>query len=789
MTGTYLQYVQATGAQAVNTGFIPDGNTTLEIDFEPTSLSSNCIYSARDAVSGTKSTATALFLLSTYYRMDHFGTTKQVVCSDMSARQTIKVEKAQASIGTSTITYPAVTTKAPMPIVLMAGLTQASLSNFNNYSRGLYYRIRIWDDGTLVRDLKPYKQDSDIGLWDEVGQTFYKSITSTALKGPPSTGDVLDYAYTGSVQSAKLPAGQYKLEAWGAQGGYRSSSTYGGKGGYSKGTLVLKKARKVFIYVGGAGNTGKTSGGFNGGGRRGTYNGGGGGSDIRLGQDSLYARVMVAGGGGSDGSSSRAGGAGGGTAGQTYQGSGYGTNNGPGNTTYSGTGSSTTATSQSTTTSGSTTAIKGGFGFGGNGQGPVSSGYGGAGGGGWYGGSGTQPDSSSDDDKAGAGGSGYVYTASTASQYPSGCLLTSEDYLTDASTTVGTSSFKAPSGSSETGHSGNGYVRITVIKADVKAVWMADGKVVRTDSVAPGATLDPPDVSKTGYTYVWTVDGKTVDIGAYDIQSDTTFTAVYTAAVYPVILWDSGTKTGMQSQYGHSIDLPTGSEGEGSFVGWWDGSSLHTTSYTVMGPTTLLARYDLVGTRISVDSVALQPNPVSAGGTVLISVSASVSESSVPRWTDMAITTGDGMEFSSPYQVQIWDTSEEEDIATFENKGIRSSGMTTPPLSDPNYPSPRIGAWSAVIGNENGEISWTITGTGSAEYTSGIVVKSSSRCMIRKASIVYTSSNGTTTKTAMSETDTISFPSGTYKSFTITVQEVSEPYSHVRVLNVAPGGA
>lgn len=61
--------------------------------------------------------------------------------------------------------------------------------------------------------------------------------------------------------------------------------------------------------------------------------------------------------------------------------------------------------------------------------------------------------------------------------------------------------------------------------------------------------------------------------------------------------------------------------------------------------------------------------------------------------------------------------------------------------------------------------------------------------MIRKASIVYTSSNGTTTKTAMSETDTISFPSGTYKSFTITVQEVSEPYSHVRVLNVAPGGA
>lgn len=93
-----------------------------------------------------------------------------------------------------------------------------------------------------------------------------------------------------------------------------------------------------------------------------------------------------------------------------------------------------------------------------------SSGYAGAGGGGWYGGGGSYPNTSGDDDRGGGGGSGYVYTSSTASSYPSGCLLNSSYYLTNAITVTGNTAFTSPTGASETGHTGNGYVRITVIK-------------------------------------------------------------------------------------------------------------------------------------------------------------------------------------------------------------------------------------------------------------------------------------------------------------------------------------
>lgn len=280
---------------------------------------------------------------------------------------------------------------------------------------------------------------------------------------PPAkikTGDILNYPYTGAAVETDLPAGRYKLEVWGAQGGYRLSSSYGGKGGYAVGTLALEEPTKIHTRVGGSGNTGKTAGGFNGGGKRGTYNGGGGASDIRIGTDDLLARVIVAGGGGSDGASSKQGMYGGGETGgsstQSFGTGGYGgTQTGVSSSSWQ-----TTAQSDSTTTQAGAYA---GFGFGGNGI-TRSSGYGGAGGAGWYGGSGSYPDSSGDDDRGGGGGSAYVYTAATAANYPAGCLLDASYYLTDAQLIAGNAAMASPDGTSETGHTGDGYARITAIE-------------------------------------------------------------------------------------------------------------------------------------------------------------------------------------------------------------------------------------------------------------------------------------------------------------------------------------
>ena len=283
---------------------------------------------------------------------------------------------------------------------------------------------------------------------------------TTSIPTSIVTGDILNCPYKGSAVSLTLPKGQYKLECWGAQGG-TYSSYLGGYGGYSVGTITLANDTLIYCYVGGQPASiasGKTTvpGGFNGGGNgqnrsySGTYmygQGGGGGTDIRIGQDSLYARVIVAGGGGGSASVDAA---------TTKYGGGL----------TSGSPTSTYVATQSA----STTSTSGfcGFGVGGNAStSGASYKYGsGGGGGGWYGGGAWN--SYSDTTSAGrgynGGGSGYVYALDTAVNYPSGCLLTSEHYLADAQTIAGNITITRPDGTSATGNTGNGYIRITAIK-------------------------------------------------------------------------------------------------------------------------------------------------------------------------------------------------------------------------------------------------------------------------------------------------------------------------------------
>ena len=288
-------------------------------------------------------------------------------------------------------------------------------------------------------------------------------------------GQVLNYDYTGGVQSITLPVGKYKLEVWGAQGG-NYDTNYGGAGGYSVGVLTLTEATDFYIYVGGQPATYTNigvafSGGYNGGGKgfNRSYNsvytygqGGGGGTDIRIGQDSLYARVIVAGGGG----------------GSASNGDEKATKHGGG---LSG-GCSLTGYAGSQTSAG-TYGNPGSFGVGGNAYADGSNyRYGsGGGGGGWYGGAAIQSYSDTGSDSyqpANGGGSGYVYTSSTATNYPSGCLLNSIYYLTEATTVGGNESFPSTSGGTEVGHEGNGHARITVLAlpSSISAPVRVDGQ-------------------------------------------------------------------------------------------------------------------------------------------------------------------------------------------------------------------------------------------------------------------------------------------------------------------------
>jgi len=251
----------------------------------------------------------------------------------------------------------------------------------------------------------------------------------------------------------ELYPGEYILEVWGAEGGNLGSIS--GKGGYSIGGYSIRNNQIVYLYIGGKGQTRGEggnmciSGGYNGGGLSCSerfHTSGGGGTDVRLSLNNAYNdRIIVAGGGGgSSGTTSYTisnGGCGGGLQGGNAIGSaprvslGYGSVWANGGTQTNGGGSKILSATYVNS--------NGEWGIGGKGAGGYH--YSGSGGGGFYGGGGGA------DVTAGGGGSGFISGLSVINgiqpQSISGC-----------------NTFPSPNGGTENGHTGNGAIRITVIK-------------------------------------------------------------------------------------------------------------------------------------------------------------------------------------------------------------------------------------------------------------------------------------------------------------------------------------
>jgi hypothetical protein len=292
-----------------------------------------------------------------------------------------------------------------------------------------------------------------------------------------------EFAYTGDYQTFFVPvSGDYKIELWGASGGGTLEATkgvsLGGNGAYTIGTVFLKKDTTLYFYVGQGGDlitsanvgtailyTDRWNGG--GAGAKDTSEAadvgehgfaGGGATDVRINSGkwydttSLRSRIMVSAGGGGGGWS------GDGSADQYYAGGG-----GAGGALTGFGAPGATSSTPGTQSSGNA------FGIGGNGifgTPPNINGTGG-GGGGYYGGK--QGLSFVKPNAGGSGGSSFISgyagcNAIDANGVHTGGPNHFSGYIFNNSQMIaGNATMPSPTGLDETGHTGNGYAKITYI--------------------------------------------------------------------------------------------------------------------------------------------------------------------------------------------------------------------------------------------------------------------------------------------------------------------------------------
>ena len=198
---TELEYVEGTGTQYIDTGFVPDQNTRLVMDIESDVAIGEChVAGARASMSSRE----YVLLIDAERRWRSDYGTSQVFLSSAPRHGSIHIDKngSNVSVGGVSATNSSQTFDAGYSLYLLAVNTAGSTTTF---AKVRLIAAKVYDNGTLVRDLVPVRRQSDqeLGLYDRVYQKFYgNSGTGDFVAGPPvQVADSLSYQPNGGEGS------------------------------------------------------------------------------------------------------------------------------------------------------------------------------------------------------------------------------------------------------------------------------------------------------------------------------------------------------------------------------------------------------------------------------------------------------------------------------------------------------------------------------------------------------------------------------------------------------------
>ena len=173
-TYTRLTYLESTGAQYINTGYVVQEDDIIEMYYISTSTSSADKALFGVAESG-KGIWTTLYSNTAYIR---FGSTASVTVSNARMMFKLSLRKGKMDIDGSTAS-PVFTTLPTIPLYVFASNNNNISVNMYGYCRSMGFKITK-ASGEVVMDLKPCKRDADgkVGMLDLVSGQFFASAGS-----------------------------------------------------------------------------------------------------------------------------------------------------------------------------------------------------------------------------------------------------------------------------------------------------------------------------------------------------------------------------------------------------------------------------------------------------------------------------------------------------------------------------------------------------------------------------------------------------------------------------------
>ena len=178
-TYTRLTYIECTGKQYINTGYVVQEDDVIDMYYISTSATSadKALFGVAESGNGIWTT---LYSNTAYIR---FGSTSSVSISNARLRYKLSLRKGKTDIDGSAAS-PVFTTLPTIPLYVFASNNNNSSVNMYGYCRSMGFKISK-TSGEVVMDLKPCKRDADgkVGMLDLVSGNFFASETDTEFIG------------------------------------------------------------------------------------------------------------------------------------------------------------------------------------------------------------------------------------------------------------------------------------------------------------------------------------------------------------------------------------------------------------------------------------------------------------------------------------------------------------------------------------------------------------------------------------------------------------------------------
>lgn len=189
---TPVEYLESTGLQYIDTGFFPNQDTRVVVEFKAISGYYGTIFGARTAAN-TNTFSVLYGMNSSEGILDDYANERKTLGSKIF-NQTIIIDKVKSityvlNKATGNVIYQGsheyVNFQTTVSLYLFA-MNSGGAANVNEVGTRLIYSAKIYDNGTLVRDFIPVLDGGNIPcMYDRItDQYFYNQGTGDFIAGP-----------------------------------------------------------------------------------------------------------------------------------------------------------------------------------------------------------------------------------------------------------------------------------------------------------------------------------------------------------------------------------------------------------------------------------------------------------------------------------------------------------------------------------------------------------------------------------------------------------------------------